>query len=312
LFPREIRALEKNTGKPESSESTIHFTARFLNPDFKGDDQGAGELVLKSLAPSAPLLMEVAQALRRPGLCWPLDYSKGVEIPLSHVEAMLPTSRVFQERARADGFPRLLISLIVQSNILDRASQVIDDGLEGQALERCSTGRSFRQTHPHRSARASIRRSSLGKSIVSPTLQKRSVEAAGTARRALERYRMAHGHPPASLEDLVPALLPSVPTDPLSGKPLCYKQSESSSYLICGTGWDPTDNADSSITALNRYNKNLGSRRLGRAGEVKELRDFEYPFQEPASYMNRLARAGSTGRRRRAFRIGQYDPNTKN
>ena len=68
---------KKIAGKPESGESTIHFVARFLNPDFKGDDQAAGELVLKSLAPSAPLLEEVAQAVRRPGVCWPLDYSKG-------------------------------------------------------------------------------------------------------------------------------------------------------------------------------------------------------------------------------------------
>jgi hypothetical protein len=67
---------------------------------------------------------------------------------------------------------------------------------------------------------------------------------------AVERYRMAHGRLPATLEDLVPAFLPSIPTDPLTGKPLCYKPSESSSYLIYGTGWDQTDNAGSSVTAL--------------------------------------------------------------
>jgi hypothetical protein len=67
---------------------------------------------------------------------------------------------------------------------------------------------------------------------------------------AVERYRMAHGRLPATLEDLVPAFLPSVPTDPLTGKPLCYKPSESSSYLIYGTGWDQTDNSGSSLTAI--------------------------------------------------------------
>ena len=67
---------------------------------------------------------------------------------------------------------------------------------------------------------------------------------------AVERYRMAHGRLPATLEDLVPAFLLSVPTDPLTGKPLCYKPSESSSYLIYGTGWDQTDNAGSSVSAL--------------------------------------------------------------
>jgi hypothetical protein len=67
---------------------------------------------------------------------------------------------------------------------------------------------------------------------------------------AVERYRMAHGRLPATLEDLVPAFLPSVPTDPLTGKPLCYKPSESRSYLIYGTGWDQTDNAGSGVSAL--------------------------------------------------------------
>jgi hypothetical protein len=67
---------------------------------------------------------------------------------------------------------------------------------------------------------------------------------------AVERYRMAHGRLPSTLEDLVPAFLPSVPTDPLTSKPLCYKTSESSSYLIYGTGWDQTDNAGSSVTAI--------------------------------------------------------------
>ena len=67
---------------------------------------------------------------------------------------------------------------------------------------------------------------------------------------AVERYHMAHGRLPATLEDLVPAFLPSIPTDPLTGQPLCYKPSESSSYLIYGTGWDQTDNAGSGVSAL--------------------------------------------------------------
>ena len=74
---------------------------------------------------------------------------------------------------------------------------------------------------------------------------------------AVERYRMAHGRLPATLEDLAPAFLPSIPTDPLTGKPLCYKPSESSSYLIYGTGWDQTDNAGSSVTALTGLSSRL-------------------------------------------------------
>jgi hypothetical protein len=61
---------------------------------------------------------------------------------------------------------------------------------------------------------------------------------------------MAHRRLTSTLEDLVPALLPTVPTNPLTGKPGCYKPSASSSYLIYGTGWDQTDNSGSSVTTL--------------------------------------------------------------
>ncbi len=372
---------KKIAGKPESGESTIHFTARFLNSDFKGDDQDAGELVLKSLAPSAPLLQEVAQAVRRPGVCWPLNYSKGFETPLPHLSAMANTSKVLQGRAQAElaagrpenafqdvqtilalaraaGSSPFLISLLVESSISDRASQVINDGLERHAwtdaqladlsselsridlLARLSDGlrgerasllqfdvsrtdlltlqelpdtgtvrlqkKALRAAwaiwpagwvnkdkaayistiqryidavkHPAElpSTLTEIEAAHAGSSVwnkirnplsyqampvlMSPT---KRITATQTILRSLatacavERYRMAHGRLPSTLEDLVPAFLPSIPTDPLTGKPLCYKPSESSSYLIYGTGWDQTDNAGSGVTALTGLSSKL-------------------------------------------------------
>jgi len=365
---------KKITGNPESGESTIHFTARFLNPDFKGDDQAAGELVLKSLAPSAPLLEEVAQAVRRPGVCWPLDYSKGSEMPLPHISAMVNISRVFQGRAlaklatgrpenafqdvqtilalaRAVGSSPFLISLLVETSILHMTHSVINDGLERHAwtdaqlaalsselsridlLARLSDGLrgerasllqfDYSRTNPlllqglpdtgkvtlqNAALRATwaiwpagwvnedkagyigtIQRyidavkqprelpstlaeietaragSSLWNKIRNPLSHQAMPAILGVAKTieatqtillslatacAVERYRMAHGRLPATLKDLVPAFLPSVPTDPLTGKPLCYRPSESRSYLIYGTGWDQTDNAGSGVTAL--------------------------------------------------------------
>jgi hypothetical protein len=365
---------KKIAGKPESGEGVIHFTARFLNPDFKGDDRAAGELVLKSLAPSAPLLEEVAQAVRRPAVSWPLDYSKSFELALPHISAMANTSKVLQGRAQAElaagrpdkafedvqtllalaraaGSGGFLISLLVEASILDRTSQVISDGLDRRSWtdaqlaelsselsridlmalfpdalrgERASLLQIDLKRHPE--ALLPVTSSDTGKSK-NPTalraaatlwpagwLNEDKAEYIGTIQRyidavkqpkelpstlaeietarsgssgwnkirnplsylampailgvakriavtqtllrslstacAVERYRMAHGRLPSTLEDLVPAFLPSIPTDPLTGKPLCYKPSESSSYLIYGTGWDQTDNAGSGVTAI--------------------------------------------------------------
>ena len=40
---------------------------------------------------------------------------------------------------------------------------------------------------------------------------------------AIRVYALANGREPASLAELVPALLPAVPVDPYSGKPLVYR-----------------------------------------------------------------------------------------
>lgn len=365
---------KKIAGKPEPGESTIHFTARFVNPDFKGDDRAAGELVLESLAPSAPLLEEVAKAVRRPAVSWPLDYSKGFEMPLPHISAIANTSKVLQGRAlaelaagrpdnafedvqtllalaRAAGSTPFLISLLVEASILDRASQVICDGLERRAwadaqlaelsselsridlMARLSDGlrgeracviqldgsrtdmltlQGLPDTGKVRLQNAALRAgwaiwpagwfnedkagyigtiqryidavnhpkelpttlaeietarsgSSVWNKILNPLSYQAMPAILGVVKRiaatqtllqslatacAVERYRMAHGRLPETLEDLVPAFLPSVPTDPLTGKPLCYKPSETGSFLIYGTGWDQTDNSGSGVTAI--------------------------------------------------------------
>jgi hypothetical protein len=370
---------KKIDGKPESGESTVHFTARFLNPDFKGDDRAAGELVLKSLAPSVPLLEEVAQAVRRPGVSWPLDYSKGFELLLPHLSPLANTSKVFQGRAlaelaagrpdnafedvqtllklaRAAGPGSFLISLLVEASILDRTSQVISDGLERHAwtdaqlaelsrelsrtdlmthypnalrLERVSvlqldgsrtdllTLQGLPDTRTLRLQNAALRAawaiwpagwfnedkagyagtiqrsidavnhpkelpstlaeidavrasSSVWNKIRNPLSHQAMPVLAGPAKRsaatqtmlrslatacALERYRMAHGRLPATLEDLVPAFLPSVPSDPLTCEPLHYKPSDTGPVLVYGTGWDQTDNAGSGVTAIGVGNK---------------------------------------------------------
>lgn len=365
---------KKMAGKPDPGESTIHRTARFVNPDFKGDDQAAGELVLESLAPSAPLLEEVAQAVRRPAASWPLDYSQSLATRLPHLGPLITISRVFQGRAlaelatgrpdyafqdvqtllalaRASGSDPLIITVLVEISILHMTYSVIGDGLERHAwtdaqlaelsselsridllallsdglrgertgifqidlksltevllLDQSSeTGKPQNLTalraavtlwptgwlnedkaahigtiqryidavnHPKElpSTLAEIKAAHAGSSawhkIRNPMSHNTIPAILGVAEKivftqtflrslatacAVERYRMAHGHLPATLEDLVPDFLTSLPTDPLTGKPLCYKPSESSSYLIYGTGWDQRDNAGSGVSAI--------------------------------------------------------------
>ncbi len=57
---------------------------------------------------------------------------------------------------------------------------------------------------------------------------------------AIERYRLAHGQLPDSLNDLTPDLMKSLPIDPFSGKPYIYRKLEPG-YVVYSVGEDGTD-----------------------------------------------------------------------
>jgi hypothetical protein len=58
---------------------------------------------------------------------------------------------------------------------------------------------------------------------------------------AVERYRLAEGHLPESLEDLVPAYMEAVPKDPFDGRRLRYFTPENG-FVVYSVGDDLTDN----------------------------------------------------------------------
>jgi hypothetical protein len=73
---------------------------------------------------------------------------------------------------------------------------------------------------------------------------------------AVERYSLAHGKLPASLADLVPGLLTSVPTDMFSGHALQFHPTPHG-YCVYSVGPDEIDNGG------NRYDKLGGEFRDG-------------------------------------------------
>ncbi|HUC86678.1 MAG TPA: hypothetical protein VL970_15885, partial [Candidatus Acidoferrales bacterium] len=58
---------------------------------------------------------------------------------------------------------------------------------------------------------------------------------------ALERYRLAHGDYPESLDVLAPGLIPSVPHDIINGQPLHYRRTNEGGYVLYSVGWNETD-----------------------------------------------------------------------
>lgn len=59
---------------------------------------------------------------------------------------------------------------------------------------------------------------------------------------ALKRFQLKHGDLPGQLAELAPAYVPSVPLDPVDGKPLRYHPNPGGTFLLYSIGDDGVDN----------------------------------------------------------------------
>jgi len=58
---------------------------------------------------------------------------------------------------------------------------------------------------------------------------------------ALERYRLAHGTYPETLDALIPQFMDQIPTDLIGGGPLHYHRTDDGKFLLYSIGWNETD-----------------------------------------------------------------------
>ena len=58
---------------------------------------------------------------------------------------------------------------------------------------------------------------------------------------ALERYRLAHGEFPETLDTLSPQFIAQVPHDIINGEPLHYRREANGQFVLYSVGWNETD-----------------------------------------------------------------------
>ena len=58
---------------------------------------------------------------------------------------------------------------------------------------------------------------------------------------ALERYRLAHGEYPGSLDALTPQFMEKIPHDIINGQPLQYRRTDDGQFVLYSVGWNETD-----------------------------------------------------------------------
>ena len=67
---------------------------------------------------------------------------------------------------------------------------------------------------------------------------------------ALERYRLAHGEYPESLDALAPQFIETLPHDIINGQPLHYRREANGPFVLYSVGWNETD--DGGQVVLNK------------------------------------------------------------
>jgi hypothetical protein len=58
---------------------------------------------------------------------------------------------------------------------------------------------------------------------------------------ALERYHLAHGEYPETLDALAPQFIEKIPHDIIGGQPLHYRRTDDGKFLLYSIGWNETD-----------------------------------------------------------------------
>jgi hypothetical protein len=74
---------------------------------------------------------------------------------------------------------------------------------------------------------------------------------------ALERYRLAHGNYPASLDALTPKYLERIPNDVIGGQPLNYRLDANGRFTLYSIGWNERDDGGVTVASANQKSLDL-------------------------------------------------------
>ena len=81
---------------------------------------------------------------------------------------------------------------------------------------------------------------------------------------ALERYRLAHGEYPESLDALAPQFMEKVPHDIIGGQPLHYRRTDDGQFVLYSVGWNETD--DGGVVGSQQKARHRRGHQQGRLG----------------------------------------------
>ena len=79
---------------------------------------------------------------------------------------------------------------------------------------------------------------------------------------ALERYRLAHGEFPGSLDALAPQFMDKIPHDVIGGQPLHYRRADDGQFVLYSVGWNETDDGGVVVNQKSRNPQDESANKL--------------------------------------------------
>jgi hypothetical protein len=74
---------------------------------------------------------------------------------------------------------------------------------------------------------------------------------------ALERYHLARGSYPETLDALSPQFIGKLPRDPIGGRPLHYRRTVDGTFLLYSVGWNEADDGGKTVPSKTGYNPSI-------------------------------------------------------
>jgi hypothetical protein len=136
-------------------------------------------------------------------------------------------------------------NMVIFGNTFQQWSLNTTDPVKHEAFPQTQeAGSKFIGSLPHKYSN-SLARDLLPGSFATTSRMCHAQETTDLARTAcaLERYRLADGEYPETLDALAPQFIDNIPHDIIGGKPLHYRRTADGKYLLYSVGWNEVDDA---------------------------------------------------------------------
>jgi hypothetical protein len=164
-----------------------------------------------------------------------IAFESDVSPPPPFISSLIPTGWFYQNRLNC---ARMMVEYDIPRADVNQHT-VSPAGVRRAEQAQRAEQRRTRRTTPYNFLEK-LMLPALGNAVKKFAYAQSSVDLARVAI-ALERYRLAHGEYPESLDALAPQFIAKLPHDVIGGQPLNYRRTADGQFVLYSVGWNERD-----------------------------------------------------------------------